>query len=83
MTPVAIGDIQRTQGTLKTVYKAKKPFETLVLCLQFKLMDLCGRDRKQDTSGVLNIHNYHTSLYAVSRNENTMRTKKKENQNIK
>ena len=24
MTPVAIGDIQRTQGTLKTVYNAKK-----------------------------------------------------------
>ena len=23
MTPVAIGDIQRTQGTLKTVYNAK------------------------------------------------------------
>ena len=33
MTPVAIGDIQRTQGTLKTVYNAKKPLETLVLCL--------------------------------------------------
>ena len=27
MTSVAIGDIQRTQGTLKTVYNAKKPLE--------------------------------------------------------
>ena len=33
MTPVAIGDIQRTEGTLKTVYNAKKPFEALILCL--------------------------------------------------
>ena len=37
MTPVAIGDIQRTQGTLKTVYKAKKPLQTLILCLHVNL----------------------------------------------
>ena len=29
MTPVAIGDIQRTQGTLKTVYKAKNRYRHL------------------------------------------------------
>ena len=34
MTPVAIGDIQRTQGTLKTVYKAKNRYRQLLLCLK-------------------------------------------------
>ena len=29
VTPVAIGDIQRTQGTLKTVYKAKNRYRHL------------------------------------------------------
>ena len=38
MTPVAIGDIQRTQGTLKTVYNAKKPLEALVLCLHLLML---------------------------------------------
>ena len=40
MTPVAIGDIQRTQGTLKTVCKAKNRYRHLLLCLQelFKKM---------------------------------------------
>ena len=33
MTPVAIGDIQRTQGTLKTVCKAKNRYRHLLLCL--------------------------------------------------
>ena len=33
MTPVAIGDIQRTQGTLKTVYKAKNRYRHLLPCL--------------------------------------------------
>ena len=33
MTPVAIGDIQRTQGTLKTVYNAKNRYRHLLLCL--------------------------------------------------
>ena len=33
MTPVAIGDVQRTQGTLKTVYNAKNRYRQLLLCL--------------------------------------------------
>ena len=33
MTPVAIGDIQRTQGTLKTVCKAKNRYRHLLLLL--------------------------------------------------
>ena len=33
MTPVAIGDIQRTQGTRKTCIMPKKLLEALVLCL--------------------------------------------------
>ena len=32
MTPVAIGDIQRTQGTLKTVYNAKYRYRHLLSC---------------------------------------------------
>ena len=36
MTPVAIGDIQRTQGTLKTVYKAKNRLRHL-FCVYINL----------------------------------------------
>ena len=39
MTPVAIGDIQRTQGTLKTVCKAKNRYRHLLLCLHMDKTD--------------------------------------------
>ena len=56
VTPVAIGDIQRTQGTLKTVCKAKNRYRHLLLCLHLHPpLWLVGTGLKPERTGLIEL----------------------------
>ena len=79
MTPVAIGDIQRTQGTLKTACKAKNRYSHLLLCLHQRADDYYSqRADDDDQIDILKTQVSHMQLptngekYHVNHDENTL-----------